>query len=568
MKNHALMWRVLLVVASVFAVTLLAGCGGEKAEDTADVAHARDLCGSNECHDDAVDAFAQGPHQSDGCLSCHEGADQAHSDDPAANEAIIVWAIDGCSKCHEAEAATYLYDDNTQAGPFGGSQIYPTQPKATAFPHYAQIMAGNAFTKNYNEEGAHAFLLEEHIKTTRGKYEACIQCKSTKVAYAWLKGTELTVEQSTEITLTHTKTPTAPAKVVSIPAGTKLTYTPDPETAAVDAKAVLPDGTTYTSRPQASEDATDNFNMMWAATIAVTEDTAPYGAGCNHCHDPHTGELRIVRQAMLTQIERKGVNPYSEEPITDPEKASRSERQSLSCAQCHVEYTCGKGVDGVDRDIFGWSKAADLVPLYTERFDMLQDWTQRDIGVPMHKSQHPETELYWNSVHYNAGASCSDCHMPQVKTANGRIFRSHWFTSPYKYHNAELYAKFASAAGLDARFNDKPCDRCHADRQSLGIGQQQAVFTAQQGVEKDLATAAAALAAVTAKKKSGATVDAMAFDSGIASYRQAQTLWENLIVSENSMGFHNYTEVMGAMADAKELAAKATADARKALGSQ
>jgi formate-dependent nitrite reductase cytochrome c552 subunit len=566
MKNRAVVSRSLLVVVILVLVAVLAGCGGQDADDSAAVSKARELCGSDDCHDDAVGMFAQGPHQAGGCLGCHEGADGAHSDDPAANDAAIVWAIDGCAGCHEAEAATYLYDDNTQAGPFGGSQIFPTQPKATAFPHYAQIMAGNAFTKNYNEEGAHAFLLEEHVKTTRGKYEACVQCKSTKVAYAWLKGTELTVHESTEITLTHTQTPTAPARVVTIPAGTKLTYKTDPDTAAVDARAVLPDGTEYTSMPEASQDATANFNMLWAATIAVTEDTSPYGAGCNHCHDPHSGDLRIIRAAMLTQIERKGVNPYTEELITDPEQASRSERRSLSCAQCHVEYTCGKGVDGVDRDIFGWSKAADLVPLYTELFDMQQDWTHRDIGVPMHKSQHPETELYWNSVHYDVGASCSDCHMPQVRTANGRVFRSHWFTSPYKYHNTELYAKFASATGLDVRFNDKPCDRCHKDRESAAVQQQQTVFTAQQGVEKDLAAAAAALAAVTTKKKAGGAIDTKAFDSGIAAYRQAQTLWENLIVSENSMGFHNYNEVMGAMSDAKGLAAQATADARKALG--
>lgn len=560
--------RMLFACVLVLALVGLTGCGDEVV-DSAEVSDARNSCGGSDCHDDAVNSFAGGPHVQSGCVGCHEGADGAHRDDPAGNEAKIVWVIDGCSKCHTAEATTYLYDDNAQPGPFGGSQTDPPQPKADTFPLYSQIMAGNAFTKEYNEEGSHSQLFEAHYEITRGKYETCVQCKSTKVAYAWLKGQELTVEETTEITLTHTKTATTPAKKVSIPAGTKLTYKTDPVTAAVDAKAVLPDGTTYTSTPTASEDATANFNMLWASTIAVAEDTMPYGAGCNHCHDPHSGELRIVRQAMLTQIEVRGVNPYAAEPITDIDAASQTDRRILSCAQCHVEYTCGKsGVDGIDRDLFGWSKAADLVPLYMDRFDMKQDWTQKTIGMPMHKSQHPETELYWNSVHYTAGASCSDCHMPQVKTASGRVFRSHWFTSPYKYQNAALYAAFASANGLDVRYNDKPCDRCHDDRQANGIAQQQAVFAAQQVVEKKLAAASAALGEVSAKRKSGGAVDPASFDSSIASYRQAQTLWENLIVSENSMGFHNYEEVMGAMAEADKLAGQATAEAKKSIGAR
>jgi len=42
-------------------------------------------------------------------------------------------------------------------------------------------------------------------------------------------------------------------------------------------------------------------------------------------------------------------------------------------------------------------------------------------------------------------------------------------------------------------------------------------------------------------------------------------LWENLIVSENSMGFHNYEEVMSSMDTAEQHAREAISLANEAL---
>lgn len=138
------------------------------------------------------------------------------------------------------------------------------------------------------------------------------------------------------------------------------------------------------------------------------------------------------------------------------------------------------------------------------------------------------------------------------------MFRSHWFTSPYKYQDAELFVAFASATQLDLKFNDRPCDRCHGDRQAEGIAQQRAIFEQQQKVRELLAQASAALGAAGPGNPSSLYIEAL------ASYRQAQALWENLIVSENSMGFHNYAEVSGAMTDAERLTADAVAKAGSA----
>lgn len=539
------------------AAFTVSGCASE-GYVSAEITSAIESCGGEGCHDEVVTAQADGPHARADCLACHEGADGAHAEDPEASPAAIAWAIESCAGCHEGEAATYLYDDNAQPGPFGGSQREPAQQKAETFPKYNEIVAGHAFSKDYAEEGAHAFMMQDHRDTTRGKFETCVQCKSTKIAWAWKEGKTLTVEQDTPVELAHTKTPTTEAKVLTIPAGTQITYATDEKTRQVDAKAMLPDGTMYTSRPDKSEDATANYNWTWATTIAATSETGAYGASCSHCHDPHTGGIQYVRDSMLDAIAgggvtgTGGVNPYAEEPDPDIEHAKMTDRRVLQCAQCHVEYTCGKsGVDGIDRDVFGWSKARDLDALYTGLFDYAQDWKHKTIGQPLIKSQHPETELYWNSPHYTAGASCDDCHMPQVRTRDGRVFRSHWMTSPYKYQDAKLFSAFASATGLDTGYNDRPCARCHPDRQADGIAQQQSVFERQKKVQDLLATSVAALGAV---KPEGA-----AYDSALASHRKAHAIWENLIVSENSMGFHNYEEVMASLAEAETFVTEAIA---------
>lgn len=511
-------------------------------------------CGKSGCHPDQVSKQAAGPHSAAACTECHAGTGDAHANGPKAAIATTDWTIGGCAGCHAAEAETYLYDDNAQVGPFGGSQRVPLQPKTATFPLYNTIIAGHGFSKEYSEEGAHRWMLEDHIATTRTKYETCLQCKSSKVAYSWLHAKPLRVETETVVPLTHTAAPGVPAKTVTIPKGTVLTYRTDPVTRQVDAKATMPDGTAYSSKPGPNDDAALASNMIWASTVAAIAETEPYGAGCNHCHDPHSGEMRLLRQSMLQSVAGKngaestgGVNPYASHAVKDIDQAWARDRRILSCAQCHVEYTCGKsGVDKVDRDAYGWAKAIDLHRLYAVRYDYKQDWVHAIIGQPLIKSQHPETELYWESVHYAAGASCSDCHMPRVERG-GRTFRSHWFTSPYKYRDPNTWAAFAAATKVENPTPVNPCTQCHSDRTDRAIGQQQAFYAAQAEVERLLAQSVAGLGVLKAAGKDSGK----AYDDTLAAHRKAHSIWENLAVSENSMGFHNFEEAMASMAEAK-----------------
>lgn len=549
---------------------MLAGCYADLPNASVEAKAAEAACGGEGCHDEVLAAQSTGPHARGGCLICHEGAQEGHADDPDGVEAAIDWRIDSCARCHEGEAATYLYDDNAQAGPFGGSIRKPAQPKKATFPLYSVITSGHAFNKDYNEEGAHAHMLEDHYEITRGKFETCMQCKSTKVAWAWKVGKPLTVAEDTKITLTHTKTPQSAAKTVTIPKGTTVQYATDPESRQVDAKAALPDGRIYTSKPGPSEDATANFNMLWAASVAATKETMPYGAGCNHCHDPHSGEPRLVRAAMLDAIESGGpdglggLNPYGgpAERVKSLEDGLARDVENSLCGQCHVEYTCGKsGVDGQDRDSFGWGKAGDLHEMYTAQFGYSQDWRNKIMGEPLIKSQHPELETYWGSVHYGVGASCADCHMPEVRGKDGRPFRSHWMTSPYKYHSDKLLGGFAKGTGVSVTDASRPCSRCHPDRTGAGVAIQREVFAAQTTAQEALASSVQAFGALKQARTAGAKVDEKVYAEALAKHRRAHVLWENLIVSENSMGFHNPEEVLAAMTEVRKLAREAAAAA-------
>jgi nitrite reductase (cytochrome c-552) len=556
------------------AGVVLSGCSTPAEQFIPAVRENTHSCGKTDCHKDTVERQALSKHREVRCVSCHPGVFRAHSADPKKAVAQTDWRIDSCTPCHADEARTYLYDDNTQAGPFGGSIRIPKQPKVKTFPEYNKIIAGHPFTKDYNEEGAHAWMLLDHYEIKRGKFDTCVQCKSTKVAYSWLKGTPLVVAEDTEIVLTHTATPTEKAKVARIPKGTVITYSTDAKTRQVISRAILPDGTTFSSQPKPSEDATRNFNMMWAATMAAIKETQPYGIGCNHCHDPHTSETRFVRKAMLESVAgtgdgvtTAGANPYVEGSAKDATAASLQDQRILSCAQCHVEYTCGKSsVDGIERDAYGWRKASGLHDKYTKQFDYKQDWKHKIIGKPLIKSQHPETELFWQSAHYKAGLSCSECHMPRVRGADGRLFRSHWFTSPYKYAEDKYFVPFARATGINPNVKAGVCTNCHEDRKAIAIAQQEAFFAQQAVVEKLLSTSVDTLGAVNTKATSGGRVNQAAWDAALTAHRKAHVLWENLAVSENSMGFHNFEEAMGEMVEAEKQARVAIAQGKVALG--
>ena len=80
----------------------------------------------------------------------------------------------------------------------------------------------------------------------------------------------------------------------------------------------------------------------------------------------------------------------------------------------------------------GVSRPEDIGKHYNDL--KFRDFKHGITGAMLWKGQHPDVENYYGSVHQKAGADCADCHMPKVKDAKtGKIFTSHWQTSPSRY---------------------------------------------------------------------------------------------------------------------------------------
>jgi formate-dependent nitrite reductase cytochrome c552 subunit len=565
------------------------------------------------CHGQKVTDLAGSSHGALNCETCHEGA-ALHAIDGTGKVAVH-FDLELCGGCHRDQYATYIYSDDWRTK-YGGSPFQ--RSKLNDFAHYNDIIDGYGFTREYNEERSHGVMLQDHHDVTRGKYETCLQCKSTRVAYYWDTGQERVIENETFVRGGHM------AQGITVPKGTRVTMSTDraapyPYTHEAQVLVTLPDGTKYASFD--SPGAARNAQWTWSALYALTVNELPAvsptrqsGNGCNHCHAPHkvkrdaaTGKLagfRIVRKSLLDAIGRKGINPYDPaSPRTfDGDTPLTLDEGIALCAQCHVEYVCGNSpIDGIDRDYFSWAKVFDLEAVYQSQFPgygvyidkkYVQDWTHGTgplssafapgngisyltpfpIREALVKSQHPEAETYWNSRHYGNGAHCSTCHMPKVtRSRDGSQFTSHWMASPMKYMTPAPMAAFASSFGLDVSNEGiiPPCGACHGGRLSnmkaRGEKIQDDTYADALTVEGALVSSLASIKAAKDAAAQRQPVDQALLEAAVEDHRAAHVRWENLVVSENSMGFHNPSEVGAELSTAAQRAQSAQQEAFESM---
>ena len=449
-------------------------------------------CGS--CHGALVSKYRAGVHAAVDrqCLVCHPNGEE-HRVDSSNIRAVMNFTLEACSTCHADQYTSYLEDDGAKAGRYGGSA---KTSKYDEFPHYQYLMGGHGFTIEYNEEGAHKFILKDHVEIARRQTTSCLQCKSTPVAYFWneIRRDEVQFEKS----------------------------------------------------------------MQWETVVQELEgrwpDAADYGASCTHCHDPHSGDFRLIRKGVLEAILEHGTDPYSQSlnhiPADinalqalmnvrgdDGKRTAQAMRLAgtLTCGQCHIEYVCGQGADrettGEIRDHVPWLKLSDIETHYQETFGLLQDWRHSITGLTGVKPQHPELETYWESTHHRIGLSCADCHME--KSAAGG-FTSHWLTSPLKFQNQK-------------------CNQCHEDIQDLMLELQDEIYEQARAVEDILQKTLEGIEA--AATNPGFPVETL--DGVKTLFMRALTWWEWTAVSENSMGVHNWYAAQEQLETAEEWATEA-----------
>ncbi len=143
--------------------------------------------------------------------------------------------------------------------------------------------------------------------------------------------------------------------------------------------------------------------------------------GCIDCHDADSPEL-----------DRRLSRPYAHNGLmalnVDFHKATEKDKQTLTCAQCHVEYYFDPTTKEV---VLPWTQGSKVEDMEAY-FDALEfkDWTHKISKAPMLKAQHPDYELWKEGVHGKNNVSCTDCHSPTMKDKKGVTFTDHQIRSP------------------------------------------------------------------------------------------------------------------------------------------
>ena len=282
----------------------------------------------------------------------------------------------------------------------------------------------------------------------------------------------------------------------------------------------------------------------------IPEKHKELGVACIECHDNKDMSLSIaVRERVMVDGALKYLG-------VDPKKLTRQEMRSIVCAQCHSTYILQRDKDMKPVKLFfpwqgsKWGGISVENVIKVLRSDpSYGEWKQGVTGFKMAYVRHPEFELFSdNSVHWKAGASCADCHMPYTKVGRAKA-SDHRVTSPLK--------------------NDlKACQQCHTESAEWLKGQvvaiQDRVVSLMLRSGYATATVAKLFEKVHKAQEAGKTIDKAFYDKAKDYYEEA-FYRTNYIGAENSVGFHNPTEAVRILGDSVAFAGKAEALLRQAL---
>ncbi|NLI10729.1 MAG: ammonia-forming cytochrome c nitrite reductase subunit c552 [Elusimicrobia bacterium] len=271
------------------------------------------------------------------------------------------------------------------------------------------------------------------------------------------------------------------------------------------------------------------------------------GVACVSCHKGENADLRILNDFTLGAALRN-MN-------FDLKSASHQDMRTLVCAQCHVTYVVSKDKEMKSQNVFfPWNNSKygkinieDIIK--TIKSDPANlEWTQAVTGFKLGFIRHPEFELFSNqSLHWKAGLSCADCHMPYVRYGSYKV-SDHRVMSPLKN-------------GLRA------CVQCHSQgeewlRDRIKFTQDR---TVSMLIRSGYSTAVSAkiFEKLNKARSEGKNIDKNLYDKAREYYEQA--FYRIVFIgAENSLGFHNPQETLRVLADASSFAAKSEALLRQA----
>ena len=358
--------------------------------------------------------------------------------------------------------------------------------KLDEFPFLALLYNGWAFGSEYKEPRGHLFAVQDQLEVDPGRYKAGGSCLTCKTPYAPILERQM--------------------------------------------------GKDYYSKPYQEVRA------------MIPKEHRTLGIACIDCHDNRDASLRISRGFTLGKaLEKLGV---------DQSKLTENDKRTLVCAQCHVTYSIPKDADMKSTDVFFPWEGSRWGGITIENIiaklrgnQPSGEWTQSVTGFKLAFIRHPEFELFSNnSVHWQAGVTCADCHMPSTGP-DGEKVSDHRIMSPLK--------------------NDlKACRQCHAETPDE---LREKIYAIQDRVMSQFIRAGYATATVAKlfemgnrAEAGGRLLDKKLYDTARDHYEEA--FYRVVFIgAENSTGFHNPEEASRIMVDAAGHAAKADALLRQAL---
>ncbi|MDL2719064.1 MAG: ammonia-forming cytochrome c nitrite reductase subunit c552 [Acidobacteriota bacterium] len=289
-------------------------------------------------------------------------------------------------------------------GGYGGAEGVVPPQKAARDPWLTRIFAGYLFAVDYRDRRGHAFMLFDQENTKRnvqaeGKQSGnCMHCHASIMPLYRKLGKDAAPQASEAEQLQK-----------GLEAVGALSY--------------------------------------WDAHKQLEQLTGKvHPVSCVDCHDPKSMELRVTRPAFVAGIQklaaskaavphlpsierwRSGDRARAYDPNVD---ATRQEKRSYVCGQCHVEYFCGKGTT----IFFPWAEGLRVEDMEKQYNSMevkgarFKDWTHAETGMEVLKAQHPEFEMWSQGIHARSGVACADCHMSYRRDGAQKI-SEHWVRSP------------------------------------------------------------------------------------------------------------------------------------------
>lgn len=385
------------------------------------------------CHSN-IGAMHQGnKHQNLPCATCHEGTDK-HLTNPKQKPTVSM-NPQQCGTCHADQFKT-MY----QANPHSIARNSKKNSDSIApNPFFDEALGAHGFTKEHNLLRAHAY----------GAVDQFLADRSFGGRFVPKDGWLFFGENGGFFGVWDKIKDTMPDNNQQKPHKPGTAAAANPVCWTCKSSDLMMDWA-YLGDPKAG--------AKWSRASNPVElvRNINHALNCNLCHDPHSAQPRVIRDALIQAVTRTDYPTlYSESanktPVDVKDMGLRGFTRKIAilgkpdsklmCAQCHVEYNCNPGTDpATGKPIKMDDARTNLFPLVdvTKIDDFykhasFKDFKHNQTGALLTKMQHPDTEIYWNSTHDKAGVGCAACHMPKVKNEKGEIYTSHWATNPRAY---------------------------------------------------------------------------------------------------------------------------------------